>query len=601
MYFDGSLTLRGAGAGVVLIAPTGEVLKYVVRLDFRATNNMAEYEGLLAGLRAAASLGIRRLLVKGDSQLVVNQVGKEYQCSDPMMAAYLAEVRKMERRFDGLELRHVLRRENQLADELARAASARAPLPVAAFEERLNIPTVSVPIRDEGKAPGATGTSEGAPLAGKPEEVRLSGDHSVVVTLEPATVAPWMGPIWAYLRDQVIPDDDASAEKIARLAKRYALVDGELYRRGTHGVLLRCISREEGSKLLSDIHEGVCGDHSSHRSLVGKAFRQGFYWPTALLDACELVKRCEACQFHAKQNHQPAQALQTIPLSWPFAVWGLDILGPFPRAAGGYEFLFVAIDKFTKWPEAEPVRKITAAAAVKFIRSIFVRFGVANRIITDNGTQFTSAPFQEFCDEMGTRICFASVAHPQSNGQVERANALILNGLKTRAFDRLHRCARQWVEELPAVLWSLRTTAGRATKETPFFLVYGAEAVLPSELSLGSARTRRYSEPEAEQSRMDDVNFIEEMRCRAALRAARYQQGLRRCHQRKVKGRSLAVGDLVLRRVQTRAGQNKLSPCWEGPFIVVGVPRPGCTRLATQEGLELPNPWNIEHLRKFYP
>ena len=100
---------------------------------------------------------------------------------------------------------------------------------------------------------------------------------------------------------------------------------------------------------------------------------------------------------------------------------------------------------------------------------------------------------------------------------------------------------------------------------------------------------------------MDDVNFIEEIRCRAALRAARYQQGLRRCHQRKVKGRSLAVGDLVLRRVQTRAGQNKLSPCWEGPFIVVGVPRPGCTRLATQEGLELPNPWNIEHLRKFYP
>ena len=80
---------------------------------------MAEYEGLLAGLRAAASLGIRRLLVKGDSQLVVNQVGKEYQCSDPMMAAYLAEVRKMERRFDGLELRHVLRRDNQLADEVA--------------------------------------------------------------------------------------------------------------------------------------------------------------------------------------------------------------------------------------------------------------------------------------------------------------------------------------------------------------------------------------------------------------------------------------------------------------------------------------------------
>ena len=119
-------------------------------------------------------------------------------------------------------------------------------------------------------------------------------------------------------------------------------------------------------------------------------------------------------------------------------VWGLDILGPFPKAVGGYEFLFVAIDKFTKWPEAEPVRKITAAAVVKFIRDIFVRFGVANRIIIDNGTQFTSAAFVEFCEEMGTKIYYASPAHPQSNGQVERANATVLNGLKMRAFDRLH-------------------------------------------------------------------------------------------------------------------------------------------------------------------
>src|SRR5438132_839511 len=103
MYFEGSFALKGAGAGVVLSPPTGETLKYIVRLDFKATNNMVEYEGLLAGLRATAGLGVRHLIVKGDSQLVVNQVNKDYLCSDPMMAAYLAEVRKMERRFLGLE------------------------------------------------------------------------------------------------------------------------------------------------------------------------------------------------------------------------------------------------------------------------------------------------------------------------------------------------------------------------------------------------------------------------------------------------------------------------------------------------------------------
>jgi hypothetical protein len=97
-----------------------------------------------------------------------------------------------------------------------------------------------------------------------------------------------------------------------------------------------------------------------------------------------MVKRCEACQFHAKQIHQPVQELQTIPLTWPFAVWGLDILGPFPRAKGGYRYLYVAIDKFTKWVEVEPVCTIPARSAVKFIHGLVCRFGVPNRIITDN-------------------------------------------------------------------------------------------------------------------------------------------------------------------------------------------------------------------------
>ena len=128
----------------------------------------------------------------------------------------------------------------------------------------------------------------------------------------------------------------------------YQFVGDELYRRRLNGVRLKCISREDGQKLLAEIHGGICGHHIGARALAGKAFRQGFFWPEALQDATAQVTKCEACQFHAKQIHQPAQALQTIPLSWPFSVWGLDILGPFPRAVGGFEYLYVAIDKFTK-------------------------------------------------------------------------------------------------------------------------------------------------------------------------------------------------------------------------------------------------------------
>ena len=127
----------------------------------------------------------------------------------------------------------------------------------------------------------------------------------------------------------------------------------------------------------------------------------------------------------------PAQALQMIPPSWPFAVWGVDILGLFPRVVGGYRFLYVAIDKFTKWPEVTPVVTITKGSAVAFLKSIVCRFGVSNCIIADNGTQFKSLLFQGYCKDIDIQLYFASVAHPQSNGQVEGANAEILKGLKT--------------------------------------------------------------------------------------------------------------------------------------------------------------------------
>jgi hypothetical protein len=411
----------------------------------------------------------------------------------------------------------------------------------------------------------------------------------------------WISEIQDYLKENILPEDHASAERIVRLAERYTVVEGDLYRRGANGIHMRCITQEEGHRLLTEIHGGECGSHSSSRTLVGKAFRHGFYWPTALQDAAEMVKSCKACQFHAKQIHTPAQALQMISPSWPFAVWGVDILGPFPRVVGGYRYLFVAIDKFTKWPEATPVVNITQGAAVAFLKSIVCRFGVPNRIITDNGTQFTSRIFQEYCEDIGTQLCFASVAHPRSNGQAERANAEILRGLETRTYDCLKKHGANWVSELSSVLWGNRTTPSRATGETPFFLVYGAEACLPSEIIMGSPRVQAFEESMQGQLRREDMDFVDERRWRAAIRNARYNQALRRYHQRFVHSRELRVGDLVLRRVLNREGLHKLSPSWEGPFKVTEVSRPGCVRLATTEGESLPNPWNIEHLRKFFP
>ena len=132
----------------------------------------------------------------------------------------------------------------------------------------------------------------------------------------------------------------------------FVLIDREMYKCSPSGVLQQSIPTPEGRELLRDIHAGVCGHHVAPHALVGNAFRQGFYWPSAVVDATDIVRTCEGCQFYARRTHIPAHALQTIPITWPFAVWGLDLVGPLQRAPRGFTHLLVVVDKFSKWIEA---------------------------------------------------------------------------------------------------------------------------------------------------------------------------------------------------------------------------------------------------------
>jgi transposase InsO family protein len=135
-------------------------------------------------------------------------------------------------------------------------------------------------------------------------------------------------------------------------------------------------------------------------------------------------------------------------------VWGLDIVGPLRKAPGGYTHLLLSIDKFSKWVEVRPITNLRAEQAVTFFTDIIHWFRVPNSIITDNGSQFTGRKFLEFCDKHHIRVDWVAVAHPQTNGQVERANGMILQGLKPRIFDKLNKSGRKWLQELPAVMWS---------------------------------------------------------------------------------------------------------------------------------------------------
>jgi transposase InsO family protein len=156
--------------------------------------------------------------------------------------------------------------------------------------------------------------------------------------------------------------------------------------------------------------------------------------------------------------------------------------------------LLVAVDKFSKWIEARPISKIKSEQAVLFFIDIIHHFGVPNSIITDNGTQFTGRKFLEFCDNYHIHMDWSAVAHPKTNGHVEHANGMNLQGLKPRIFNRLNKFSKKRLAELPSVIWSPRTTSSRATGSTPFFMVYGSEAVLPMDLEYGAPRIRAYDE-----------------------------------------------------------------------------------------------------------
>ena len=145
-------------------------------------------------------------------------------------------------------------------------------------------------------------------------------------------------------------------------ARNYRIINEDLYRGGFCAPLLKCISRDEGKQLLEEIDVGMCSSHIGTRALVGKAFREVFYWPTAVADAHDVVRTCPNCQRHAPYSKFPPDEVQLLPPVWPLARWGIDIVGPLPTAPGNCKYAAVAVEYFSKWVEAKAFRDITAGA-----------------------------------------------------------------------------------------------------------------------------------------------------------------------------------------------------------------------------------------------
>ncbi|CAJ2641456.1 unnamed protein product [Trifolium pratense] len=568
IFVDGSSNPQGSGAGIILESGEGALIEVSLELAFPTTNNQAEYEAFLAGLRLAQDMEAEEIKIFTDSQLVASQITGEYQTKDERLTEYLNLIKEKLTKFRQTEIKHVPREHNARADILSKLASTKKKKGgnQSLIQETLSKPSIV-----------------------KPTEVFLICEIDA---------NSWMTPVFEFLNTGNLPLDKKEAAKVKRRACAYVILNGKMYRRGFSIPLLRCVEEGEVASILGEIHEGINGQHIGGRSLARKALRAGFYWPTMQADAKEHVKKCDKCQRHGDMHLAPPNELRTLSSPWPFSWWGMDLLGPFPTAAGQNKYLIVAVDYFTKWIEAEPLAHITTFNVLRFFkRNILARFGIPQVVVTDNGTQFTDKKVREFMAKIGTTQHFTSVEHPQTNGQAEAANRVILRGLKRR----LDEAKGKWTEELHSVLWSYRTTPHSTTGETPFRLTYGTEAVIPVETGASSFRTEIPLEGEDNHEMLrEELDLLEELRDGAALREATLKQKIAKRHDKKVIKREFDVGTLVLRRNQKDSREGKLAANWEGPYRVRAKTENGAYYLEDLYGKEIPRPWNAEKLKQYY-
>ncbi|XP_074362906.1 uncharacterized protein LOC141703225 [Apium graveolens] len=308
LHVDGAVNNSGSGAGIILITPEGHRLMSAIHLKFYATNNDAEYEALINGLKLALEVGAVNLIVQSDSELVVNQVNGGFQARGPRTELYMRCARRLLGKFSSARLESVPREENSNADALAKMGSQM---------DSVQLGQIPLGIQEVPSIP----------------EVE-------VCQMQEIPKENWMTPIHNYIQSGAIPEDKLQARRLRYQAAKYVEYDG---------------------------------------------------WPTMREDAFNFVRACDRCQRFANYSNIPTTTIISLTSPWPFAMWGIDLIGELPKAKGGVKYAVVAVDYFTKWAEAMPLATITAKKIRDFVfNSIVCRFGIPYKLISDNGKQFDS-------------------------------------------------------------------------------------------------------------------------------------------------------------------------------------------------------------------
>ncbi|KFK44296.1 hypothetical protein AALP_AA1G239700 [Arabis alpina] len=366
LHVDGSSSKNGSGVGIRLASPTGEILEQSFRLGFKASNNEAEYEAIIAGMRLAQGLNIEHVHAFCDSQLVTSQFSGEYATKDDRMEAYVKVVRDLASTFEEFTLTRIPRGENVDADALANLASASAPPKDPALKRVIPVEFIECPSIQQSTALAISTRSQIArqekalaeSLETSPKDMEMTeaaeeteSTHPPITT--PITEAdnpsekdhdqdasvpmetdgepeygcdkPWIDQIRAYIVSGELPCNKWEARKLQKQAARYVLLDENIYRCGFSGPLLTCVEGQEARQVMEEVHSGSCGNHSGGKALAIKIKRHGHFWPTIVNDCIKFSAKCEKCQRHAPKIHQPTEKLSSVTSPYPFMRWAMDI------------------------------------------------------------------------------------------------------------------------------------------------------------------------------------------------------------------------------------------------------------------------------------
>ena len=261
MSVDGAANSQGSGIGLILTSPDGIDVEYALRFGVQASNNEAEYKAVIARLNLAHYMEADQLEICSGSQLVVKQIEDSYEAKGEKMIIYLKKVRELLKKFTRVQVRNVPRAKNTRADALAKLATT----PQEDLDRMIPVEHLPEPL------------------------VNIDGEEVSTVMSEPS----WMDPIWDYLVDGTLPIDPKESSKLKTRSTRFTIHRGTLYKRGFLTSILKCVGKEDANYVLREVHEGICCNYIEARSLAAKTLRQGYYWPTILKDATELVKKMQ--------------------------------------------------------------------------------------------------------------------------------------------------------------------------------------------------------------------------------------------------------------------------------------------------------------------